>query len=321
MPDRARLLVLDDVEGLIEASASTRRMRELADVRFLRGRLADVSDDELADVRVVLAIRERTAFDSATLDRLPALELILQTGGHAYHVDADAARGRGVRVALGRGGTAASAAVPELTFGLIIGCMRHLPAAQRAMAGGEWPGLVGRTLRGRRLGLLGVGRHGKQVARVAEAFGMEVVAWRRPGSAASDDGVSRVDLDTLLRTCDVVSVHLRLSDESRGLLGARELALLKPGSILVNTARGAIVDEVALVDALRNGPLAGAGLDVFTAEPLPVDSPLRSMPNVVLTPHVGWTVEEVFEEFAAIATRQLEAYVSGTLDPTELLHP
>ena len=321
MPDRPTLLVLDDTEGLIEAAPAAERLRELADVRFAGSPVADLSDNELADVRVVLAIRERTKFDAATLARFPSLELILQTGGHAYHVDEAAARASGVAVALGRGATAASAAVPELTFALMIGCLRRFPEAQRGMASGEWPGLVGRCLRGRRLGLLGVGRLGAGVARIAEAFGMDVVGWQRPGSSGADDGVTRVNLDTLLRTSDVVSIHLRLSGESRGLLGARELAMFKPGSVLVNTARGAIVDEAALVDTLRDGPLAAAGLDVFAEEPLAADSPLRDLPNVLLTPHVGWTVEEHFEEFAAIAARQLAAYISCELDPAELLDP
>ncbi|HLR85445.1 MAG TPA: NAD(P)-dependent oxidoreductase [Nocardioidaceae bacterium] len=319
MPARTQLLVLDDVEGRIEAAPATSRMRELADVRFARAPLSDMPDADLADVRVVLAIRERTMFDAATLARLPSLELILQTGGHAYHVDAEAARDRDVRVALGRGGTAARASVPELTFALMIGCLRDLSGAQRAMSDGGWPRMTGRCLNGRRLGILGTGRHGTQVARIAAAFGMDVVAWQRPGVAVADDGIARVDLDTLLGTADVVSIHLRLSDESRGLLGANEFARLNQGAVLVNTARGAIVDETAMIDALRNGPLAAAGLDVFAEEPLAADSPLRSLPNVLLTPHVGWTVEEVFDEFAAIATRQLEAYVDGSLSADELL--
>lgn len=318
MPVRPQLLVLDDVEGLIEAAPAMVQMRELADVAFARESLADMPDEELSEVRVVLAIRERTEFDAAAFARLPSLELILQTGGHAYHVDGDAARARNVRVALGRGGTAARSSVPELTFALMIGCLRDLPAAQRGMEVGDWPRLTGRTLAGRRLGILGTGRHGTQVASIAQAFGMEVVAWQRPGAKTADDGIVRVDLETLLGTADVVSIHLRLSDESRGLLGAAELAQLKQGAVLVNTARGAIVDEAAMIDALRNGPLAAAGLDVFTDEPLAADSPLRSLPNVVLTPHIGWTVEEVFDEFAAIAARQLEAYVNGTLSPDEL---
>lgn len=319
MADRLQLLVLDDTEGRIESAPATSRMRELADVRFARESLADMPDQELADVRVVLAIRERTKFDAEALDRLPALELVLQTGGHAYHVDSVAASERNVHVALGRGGTAARAAVPELTFALMIGCLRDLPSAQRGMTVGDWPRLTGRCLAGRRLGLLGTGRHGTQVARVAEAFGMDVVAWQRPGTDHSRHEIPRLDLDTLLETSDVVSIHLRLSDESRGLLGEREFARLKSGSVLVNTARGAIVDETALIAALRTGPLAAAGLDVFTEEPLPTDSPLRALPNVLLTPHIGWTVEEVFDEFAAIATRQLEEYVDGALSPDELL--
>lgn len=318
------MLVLDDREGRIAAAPAMARLRGLADVRILRGPVATVPDDELRDVQVLLAIRERTRFDAATLDRFPALELILQSGGHAYHLDAQAAKQRGLRVALGRHGTAAGAAVPELTFALMIAALRHMSLAHRALAGGEWPALVGRCLSGRRLGLLGVGRHGSRVARIAASFGMEVVAWARPGSTAADSNepaVPRLDLDELLSTSDVVSVHLRLSDESRGLLDAGRLRMCKPGAALINTARGAIVDEAALVDVLRDGPVAVAGLDVFAEEPLPVDSPLRSLPNVVLTPHLGWTVEEVFDEFAAIAADQLEDYLRGRLDPAALLYP
>lgn len=322
MTARPQLLVLDDWEGRIAGAPAQQRLSELADVRFLDAALTDAPDDELHDVQVVLAIRERTRLDADALARLPRLELLLQTGGHGYHIDTDTARHRGILIALGRRAVAARAAVPELTFALMIGAMRHLGQAQHEVAAGRWPSLIGRCLSGRRLGLLGVGRHGAQVARIAEAFGMEVIAWDRPGSAAADDlGVQRVDLDTLLRSCDVVSVHLRLSPESTGLLDADRLNRCKPGAVLVNTARGAIVDETALVTALREGPLAAAGLDVFTDEPLPAHSALRAQPNVVLTPHIGWTVEEVFDEFAAIAADQLDDYLSERLDPAELLDP
>lgn len=295
------------------------RLRELADVRLLDRPLAEVPDADLADVRVLMAVRERTRLDAGAFDRLPALELVLQTGGHGYHLDADAARGRGVVVALGRRVVGPRAAVPELTFALAIAALRHMPQAQRAMEAGQWPLLTGRTLAGRRLGLLGTGRHGARVARIAEAFGMDVVAWARPGSEGTDPSLPRIDLDELLATSDVVSIHLRLSQESTGLLDARRLAQVKPGAVLVNTSRGAIVDEDALVDALRNGPLAAAGLDVFTEEPLPAGSGLRSLPNVVMTPHIGWTVEEAFDEFALIASEQLDDYLAGSLDPAELL--
>jgi phosphoglycerate dehydrogenase-like enzyme len=321
MSARPRLLVLDDREGRIEAAPAMERLRALADAEVLRTPLSDVADADLKDVRVVLAIRERTRFDAETLARLPALELILQTGNHAYHVDTEAAERQGVQIVLQRGGTAGKAAVPELTFALMIAAMRDFPLAQRSLADGQWPDLVGRCLAGRRLGLLGMGRHGARVARVGEAFGMDPVAWARPGSSAADDGIPRLELDELLATSDVVSIHLRLSDESRGLLDRGRLERFKPGAVLVNTARGAIVDEAALADVLRDGPLAAAGLDVFATEPLPADSPLLKLPNVVLTPHVGWTVEEVFHEFAAIAADQLEAYLADRLDPAELMRP
>lgn len=319
MSGRPRLLVLDDWEGRLAQASGTRRLRELADVELLDRPLAEVKDSHLADVRVLMAVRERTRLDAATLDRMPALELILQTGGHAYHLDAEAARERGIVVTLGRRAVGPRAAVPELTFALAISALRRMPQAQRAMNAGDWPALTGRTLAGRRLGLLGTGRHGARVARIAEAFGMDVVAWARPGSPGADSSIPRIDLDELLSTSDVVSIHLRLSEDSHGLLDARALARCKPGAVLVNTSRGAIVDEEALVSALRAGPLAAAGLDVFTTEPLPVDSPLRSLPNVVLTPHIGWTVEEVFDEFAKIASEQLADFLAGSLDSAELL--
>jgi phosphoglycerate dehydrogenase-like enzyme len=181
---------------------------------------------------------------------------------------------------------------------------------------------VGRTLAGRTLGILGLGRHGRPVAGIAAAFGMRVLAWDRTGSAAAGDpAVERLPLDELLGRSDVVSVHLRLSPESRGLLDGERLGRMRPGAVLVNTARGAIVDEGALVEALRSGRLAGAGLDVFATEPLPADSPLRRLPNVVLTPHVGWRVDEVFHEFAEIAAEQLAAWLDGRLAAGEVVNP
>jgi phosphoglycerate dehydrogenase-like enzyme len=183
---------------------------------------------------------------------------------------------------------------------------------------------MGGTLAGRTLGILGLGRHGRPVARIAAAFGMVVLAWDRdPGRDHPDDEpvAERLPLDDLLERADVVSVHLRLSPESTGLLDRDRLARMRPGAILVNTARGAIVDERALLDALRSGRLAGAGLDVFATEPLPADHPLRTAPNVVLTPHIGWKVEEVFTEWAEIAAEQLAAWLDGRLPAAEVLDP
>ncbi len=325
-----RLLVLDDREGLVRSSPGLAELRERCRVTVLDHPLDRVEDGELADVRLLMAIRERTKLDAATLARFPKLGLILQTGSHAYHVDAQELARRRIPLALGRRGQVVRSAVPELTLLLMLACLRRIGETSRAMAAGDWPAVVGSTLAGRRLGIIGLGRHGRRVAGLASSLDMDVAAWDRsgdregvadPDGRPGPDGVVLLPLSTLLATADVVSVHLRLSDESRGLLSRDRLLAMKPGSVLVNTARGAVVDEDALVDVLRTGPLAAAGLDVFSEEPLPADHPLRSLPNAVLTPHVGWTVEEVFTESAAIAARQVDDYLAGRLDPDELLDP
>ena len=321
---KPRLLVLDDDEGRIAGAPAMARLRELAEVTVLDRPLGDGDLERLADARVLLAIRERTRLDGALLERLPQLELVLQTGGHAYHVDRRAATGRGVVVALSRRARMASASVPELTFGLMLAALRRIHPLAAELAAGAWAAAMGGTLAGRTLGILGLGRHGWPVARIAAAFGMLVLAWDRdPGREYPDDEpvAERLPLDDLLERSDVVSVHLKLSPESTGLLDRERLARMRPGAILVNTARGAIVDEQALVAALAAGRLAGAGLDVFATEPLPADHPLRRAPNVVLTPHIGWKVDEVFTEWVEIAAEQLDAWLAGRLPADEVLDP
>ena len=319
-----RLLVLDDHEGQIAGAPAMTRLRQLAEVTVLDRPLADGDLDGLTEVQVLLAIRERTQLDRSLLDRLPQLELILQTGGHAYHVDEETATGRGIVVALGRRARMPSASVPELTFGLMLAVLRRIHPLASQLAAGGWPEALGGTLAGRTLGVLGLGRHGRPVARIAAAFGMLVLAWDRdPGRDYPDDEpvAERLPLDDLLERSDVVSVHLKLSPASTGLLDAGRLARMRPGAILINTARGAIVDESALVAALADGRLGGAGLDVFSTEPLPADHPLRTAPNVVLTPHIGWKVAEVFAEWAEIAADQLAAWLAGRLPASEVLNP
>jgi D-3-phosphoglycerate dehydrogenase / 2-oxoglutarate reductase len=316
------LLILDDWEGLIAKSPVLEQLKEFADIKFLPEPIDTAPDNELSSVVFLMAIRERTALTAQVFARLPQLKLVLQTGGHAYHIDQQSAQKRGVAIALGRRIKAPLASVPELTMAMMLGVMHLLPQAQLAMRAGEWPLLTGRTLSGRRLGILGLGRHGSRVAHIAKtAFNMEVVAWARPGSVAKPGDIPGLPLDELLRTSDVVSIHLRLSPESTGLLNAERLQMMKPGSVLINASRGAIVDEEALINALTHGPLGGAGLDVFAHEPLAADSPIRSLNNVLLTPHIGWTVEEVFVEFAEIAATQLLQYLQGNLPVAELLPP
>ena len=318
-----RLLVLNDHEGELGRAPAMARLRAMAAVEILDRPLAEADWPRLADVQVLLALRERTQLNAPFLANCPKLELILQTGGHAYHLDKAAATAQGVIVALGRRTTMPMVVVPELVFGLLLGLVRQIYPLHQGMVAGEWPQLIGGSLHGKTIGLLGYGRHGQPIARLAEAFGMQVIAWDRTGSGPAVDefGVRRLPMDELLATADVVSVHLRLSDESRGLLRWEQFAQMKAGAIFINTARGAIVDEVALVEALQSGKLAGAGLDVFAHEPLAADSPLRRLPNVLLTPHVGWQVSAVLHEFVAIAAVQLEAWLADRLDPAEVLNP
>jgi phosphoglycerate dehydrogenase-like enzyme len=322
---RPRLLVLDDYEGRVAGAPATAQLRELAEVTVLDRPLAPAGPTgptDLTDVRVVLALRERTRLDGDFFDRFPNLELVLQTGGHAYHLDEPAATARGIVVALGRRARMPTAAVPELTFGLMLAVLRQIHPLAAQLSRGQWPAAVGGTLAGRTLGILGLGRHGRPVARIGTAFGMRVVAWDRGGRYPADEpGVERLPLDDLLARSDVVSIHLRLAPESRGLLDRARLARMRPSAVLINTARGEIVDEAPLIEALQCGRLGGAGLDVFSTEPLPGESPLRTLPNVVLTPHIGWKVDEVFHEFAQIAADQLAGWLEGRLAADEVLAP
>lgn len=320
--NQPRLLVLDDYEGELAGAPAMRRLRQLADVQ-IRDRSVSNVDPILDEVQVLLTLRERTTLDAPFLEACPNLELVLQTGGHAYHIDQTAATRQGIVIALGRRVTKPTVVIPELVFALLLGLIRQIYPLADAMHNGSWPNSIGGSLAGRTLGILGYGRLGRPVARLAEAFGMKVVAWNRNGSAHGSDsfGVERLPLDDLLAISDVLTIHLRLSEESRGLLDRERLWRMKPGAILINTSRGAIVDEDALVEALREKRLGGAGLDVFSTEPLPATSELRTLPNVLLTPHVGWKVRDVLHEFVEIAADQLEAWLGAGLSKSEVLNP
>ncbi|MCB9853774.1 MAG: D-2-hydroxyacid dehydrogenase family protein [Phycisphaerales bacterium] len=319
---KPKLLALDDYEGQISAAPAMKRLRALADVKVLREPLSAMDRGAMGDYAFVLALRERTRLDAAFFDSAHQLELVLQTGGHAYHVDLDSATRAGVTVALGRRAKMPRVVVPELTFGLIIALRRQIAEHAQAMATGAWRPSMGRALGGSTLGMLGCGRQGLGVARLGAAFGMRILAWDRGGDYRDDaDYIRRVPLEEVLRCSDVVSIHLKLSDESRELINAERLALMKPDAILINTSRGAIIDESALAAALQSGKLAGAGLDVFVNEPLSPESPLRIAPNALLTPHIGWQVAEVVHEFVAIAAEQLAAWCGHELSPDETANP
>jgi phosphoglycerate dehydrogenase-like enzyme len=260
---------------------------------------------------VVVAMRERTEFRRGLLERLPDLQLLVTTGMRNTSIDVEAAAEHGITVC----GTAASAAATaELTWGLILAAVRHIPREDAGMRAGGWQQTIGGDLAGARLGVIGLGRLGSRVATVGQAFGMDVVAWSQnlTDERAAEVGVRRVERDELFATSDVVTVHLLLSKRTRGLIGAEDLALMKHTAVLVNTSRGPIVQQQALLDALTEGRIAGAGLDVYDEEPLPAEHPLRTAPHTALTPHLGYVTRGTYEVFYGEAVEDVAAWVAGS---------
>jgi D-3-phosphoglycerate dehydrogenase len=251
------------------------------------------------------------------LQALASLEFISQTGNHAYHVDMEAATNAGILVAMAPGGNSTT----ELTFGLMLAVMRRISQSDQAMRRGEWPLVLGYVLKGKTVGILGFGKIGTEVAAIARAFGMKVIAWgpTLTEERASKSQATYLPLDDLLKQADVVSIHLALSEQSRNLINATRLRLMKKSAYLINTARGAIVDEAALISVLKERAIAGAGLDVFIEEPLPANHPLLQLDNVVLTPHVGWPTDSGFQGFAENAVKNILDYMEGKL--TRVINP
>lgn len=274
--------------------------------------------ERLRDCEIVCIMRERTPFRRDVLEKLPNLKLLVTSGMRNASVDVAAANELGVTVCgTGSGGNG----VVELCWLLIQAVVRQLPQEDRATRAGKWQISVGRELGGRTLGLIGLGRLGGAVAKIAKVFGMEVIAWSQnlTDARAAEYGATRVELDDLMSRADIVSIHLVLSGRSRGVIGAREIGLMKPEAYLVNTARGPIVDEAALVTALQEGRIAGAALDVFDQEPLPRDHPFLAMDNVILAPHLGYVTEEIFRTFYGQQVECVAAYLKG--EPVRVIAP
>ncbi|GHF38707.1 phosphoglycerate dehydrogenase-like enzyme [Amycolatopsis bartoniae] len=265
----------------------------------------------LAGAEVVVAMRERTRFPAELLARLTDLKLLVSTGQRNAAIDLKAAEEHGI-VVCGTGYLSHPTA--EHTWALILAACRHLGTELPAMREGRWQSTVGVPLHGRTLGLLGLGRLGSRVAKVGQAFGMETIAWSQnlTPERAAEHGVTAVAKEELFARADVLSVHLVLSKRTRGLVGAAELALMKPDALLVNTSRGPIVDETALLDVLRRKEIGGAALDVFDVEPLPADHPLRTLDNVTLTPHLGYVTRDVYEIFFRDAVEDIAAWRAGS---------
>jgi phosphoglycerate dehydrogenase-like enzyme len=315
-----RVAVLDDYQDVARRMADWASLPAAVDVVAFRDHLAAEADvaTRLADFDVVVAMRERTPFPRTLLERLPRLRLLVTTGMRNASIDLRAAADRGVLVC-GTGGLPYPTA--ELTWALILAVARRVPREDRATREGGWQETLGTGLNGKTLGVLGLGTLGSRVARVGRAFEMTVVAWSQNLTAerAAAVGATLIDRDELLARADVVTIHLVLSDRTRGLIGARELALMRPSAYLVNTSRGPIVDERALIQALQVGAIAGAGLDVYDEEPLPPDHPFRRLPNTVITPHLGYVTEETYRIFYSEALEDVRAYLAGA--PVRVLRP
>jgi phosphoglycerate dehydrogenase-like enzyme len=307
-----QIAVLDDYQEVARELAPWERLEPEAAVTFFHDHLLvdGVVRDLLEGFEVVVAMRERTPFTAKRLASLPDLKLLVTTGMANASIDMDAAREHGITVC----GTAAlPSPTAELAWGLIIGYQRNIPEEDRRLREGGWQRTIGPELAGRTLGILGLGNLGRRMAAIARAFEMDVIAWSEnlTAEAAAEAGATAVGRDELFERSDVLTIHTRLSDRTRGLVGARELALMKPTALLVNTSRGPIVDEDALLAALRKGTIAGAALDVYAKEPLPKDSELREAPRTLLTPHLGYVSSGTYEVMYRDAVEDVAAWMRG----------
>jgi phosphoglycerate dehydrogenase-like enzyme len=307
-----RVAVLDDYQGAARELGPWASLGPEVGVDFFGDHVAedDVLVERLLPYDVVVATRERTPFGRARLARLPNLRLLVTTGMANASIDLGAAAELGIVVS-GTGSLRTPTA--ELTWGLIIALTRNICAEDRALRAGGWQHTIGPELAGRTLGIVGLGRLGGRVAAIARAFEMDVIAWSENLRAerARELGAEPVARADLFARADVVTIHLVLSDRTRGLIGAADLARMKPGAYLVNTSRGPIVDEAALLEALRGGRIAGAALDVYDVEPLPPEHPLRTTPNTVLTPHLGYVTTGTYEVFFREAVEDIAGFRSG----------
>jgi phosphoglycerate dehydrogenase-like enzyme len=271
----------------------------------------DAAARALAEFDVIGIMRERTPFSRALFEKLPKLRLLVTTGKRNASIDLEAAQAHNVTVCSTGG---AGRATAELAFALMLGLARHLREEFNAMRpGGGWQTTLGFDLEGKTLGILGLGNLGAKVGKIGAAFGMKIIAWSEnlTDERARERGAERVSKDELFNRSDIVTIHSVLSPRSRGLVGAREFALMKPTALLINTSRGPIVDEAALLAALRQKNIAGYGADTFDVEPLPGDHPLRSEPRALLTPHLGYVTEETYRDFYSGMVQAIEAWLAG----------
>jgi phosphoglycerate dehydrogenase-like enzyme len=315
----ARIAILDDYQRVALKLADWSNLSSGHQIEVFSAPFAsvDAAAAALAPFEIVCAMRERTEFSAALLAQLPNLKLLVTTGLRNAAIDLDAAKTRGIVVS---GTPGPGHATAELSMGLILALSRNIvPEAHTMRDGGGWQTTVGRDLRGRTLGLLGLGKLGTEMAGFARAFGMPVLAWSQnlTAEAAAKSGAIRVEKNDLFQRADIISIHMKLSERTTGLVGAAELALMKPDALLINTSRGPIVDTTALIATLTAGGIAGAALDVYDHEPLPPNDPLRRTPRLLLMPHLGYVTEETYRIFYAGTVAAIDAWLAGK--PVHLL--
>jgi len=307
-----RVAILDDYQDVTRSLADWSAVEGEVEIEVFTDHLSDEHEiaARLKGFEAVLIMRERTPFRHSQLEKLPDLKLLVTTGMRNASVDVAAAEALGI-TACGTGAFGGPTA--DLAWGLILALARHIPEEDRRVRSGGWQKTVGVGLEGKTLGVAGLGKLGGKVATIGKAFGMNVIAWSQNLTAerCAELGVELVGKQDLMKRSDVLSIHLVLSDRTRGLFGAAELALMKPTAYLVNTARGPIVDEDALVEILQKGAIAGAGLDVFGTEPLPAGHPFRSLPNTVITPHLGYVEEDNYRAYFKGYVAAIRGYLDG----------
>jgi len=324
---KTRIAVIDDWQNAAREMADWSGLQSRAELVFFQRHYPEGAEDaavrDLKDFDIILILRERSRFSDALIARLPRLKMMSLTGSRAPNVDQDACTKRGIVCTMTSGGHSPAPAA-EMALALLLAAARQIPAGDAAMRAGRFqegirPGI---NLEGRTLGIVGLGRIGAYMARYGKALGMRVIAWSQnlTDEKAKEAGAERVDKERLFSESDAVTVHLVLGPRSRGLIGAADFARMKKGAIFVNTSRGPIVDEAALIQALKARAIAGAALDVFDAEPLPADHPFRTLDNVLATPHIGYVGEDLYRTFfqdaAATIGAWLEEKESGKAQPT-----
>jgi len=308
-----RCAILDDYQNVALKIGDWSKLKGDVDIKAFNAHL-DGPDKVIAalkDYAIVVAMRERTAFPKQVIDALPNLKLLITTGARNASIDTEAAKARGVTVC---GTGSFGSPTSGIAIGLMLELTRHIGYENaRLHAGADWQTTIGPDLEGMTLGVLGLGKLGTRTAAIAKAFGMKVIAWSQnlTPEKCAEAGAGYVSKDDLFRQSDFITIHVVLSARSRGLVGAKEFGLMKPSAFIINTSRGPIIDESAMLAALREKKIAGAGLDVFDIEPLPLDHPLRKMDNVALTPHLGYVSEQNYKHYFAGVVEDIRGFLDG----------